>query len=196
MSRIRNHRRFIIASVCSLLAAAVGATLTAWVTGGLEITSGAPVLIPALLAGLVMLAFRPEVRRAHVGVLVLCGLIAAGTYAWTDPAGGWQAEDLPDERLDAMTLESVALRTCFDRQVMGVEGYEDVPEEIRAEARREVAEMSRRQREALVNERFGEVMNTEPADETRGASMAAWALAAGALAATPLMILTLLRRSE
>jgi hypothetical protein len=85
---------------------------------------------------------------------------------------------------------------CYERRLQGVQDYEDVPEPVRVEARRRVADMSRRERRALVDERFGKVINAAPSGEDEGLAMAGWALAAGILAATPLSIWSLLRRSE
>ncbi|NBB95776.1 MAG: hypothetical protein GVY16_08550 [Planctomycetes bacterium] len=196
MTDVPDRRRFALAACMSLLVAAAGGASAAWFGRAGGGGTGAIILVPALLSGLAMVAWRLEPRRLHVAVLLLCGVVAAVAFGRVGPAASWEASQMDDTSLDALVLESVALRICFNRGVQGVQGYKDVPGAIRKEARRQVAAMSRQQRRALVDERFGVVINARPDASDGRLALAGWALAAGVLAATPLGILAMLRRSE
>ncbi len=175
--------------------ALLGGAGAAWLGRAVGMVSSALALGPALLAGVAVVMIEPKFRRVHVGVCVLAGMLAVLTFSFVGPVEKWQAGQLGADRLDVLAVQSVALRTCFEKG-LSVQGYEDVPESIREEARRQVAAMSPRQRRALVQQRYAPALNATSAEQSSSASLAMWALAAGALAATPAGVWSLLRRSD
>lgn len=182
-----------MACVASLAVGLAGGMVAAGLARAMGLATAALALVPALFAGAVLLLWRPDVRRVHVASAVLAGMLAVGGFVWVGPVARWRAEDIGEQRLDLLTLEIVALQLA-GQSGLAVRGYENVPPDIRETARQRVAGMSLQARRDLVVEHFGPTLNRARRHESQ--TPLVWALAAGAVAATPLGLWTLLRRGE
>lgn len=188
-------RRLLLATLAGMVLAIFGGVCAAWLCRVLDVSSPALALGPALLAGAAVVIVEPHFGRLHVGLCVLAGMAAVLTFSFVGPVEQWQAGELEQQRVDVLAVQSVALRMCFEKH-LSVQGYEDVPEPIREQARRRVAAMSLRERRELVRQRFAPALNSTSGDWRSSASLAVWAIAAGALAVTPAGVWSLLRRSD
>jgi hypothetical protein len=139
------------------------------------------VLLVGLLPGLALrlLGTPAEGRTCILAVLgVLPGLVL---YAWlssTKPAPTWRAEErLADEaKLDEL-IWSVKLVELVNQRGIEVWDYEAAPADIQKEARRIVAGMSRREKLALCERKYGKVLSrasTVPRPTEKRASPALW----------------------
>jgi hypothetical protein len=100
--------------------------------------------------------------------------------------------------VDDLCVRVTAMRLCYERKVMGVFDFSDVPQAIRAEARDRVAQMPVEDKLTMCDQTFGKRINAGAASSLSAGSMAMgllWVLLALAVAAAPALLQHRLNKS-
>jgi hypothetical protein len=186
MDETRQWRVFV-AVACG--AAAVLGLLAGWLSRACGWGFGILAVPVGLLPGVLALVLRDHGRsRQALAALAACG-VGLAAFAWASRPPVWRAEEeIADGDLDEQCVQIAALQICYQRKVMGVFDYADVPEPIRQEARHNVAEMSKSERWALCNRTFGDRINADAGGGSRVLARiraTAWAVAVIAAALLP-----------
>lgn len=183
------HREwFVLIAVSGGGAVVVGILLgwlsksAGWGFSPLVIAVGPPV-------GLLVQAFGWPNSIERVTTGIAASALGICLFAWTSHTPGWRAATaIARDEIDDLCIRTTALQLCYERRIMGVFSFDDVPELIRCEARQRVAQSSEAEKLALCDRTFGRRINNEPGERARKGAVlngGIWVLLSLAISAAP-----------
>ncbi len=181
-------------TIAAALGAAVVSGLTlGWISRCCGWGCGALMIGVGLAVGASVLWFTLVGQQERLVIGLVTAIMGVALFAWVSHAADWKAESqVAADELDGLCVQVVAMQICYQRKIMGVFDFADVPQRIRDEAALRVRdEMSRSDKLAMCDRIFGQRINTNPDRKTEAGSLVSrgmWVLLAMVASAAPMLV--------
>jgi len=159
------HARVPVVLGCAFASALVPGLFLGHVAAKHDLSLSVLALPIGLLPGLVLRLFGAPRSAAFLLLAVLSVLPGLGLYGWmcTSRAPEWTAEShlTDDAKLDEL-VGSIKLVQLVNERQIAVWDYEQAPDDVKEDARNVVVGMSREEKLALCDEKYGKYLSEDP----------------------------------